>query len=187
MMSGTQRVKNADGRRLGVVARAFCAAVGALGVLVILAGSVSAAAGPAGQSLSVSPSTVQRGHSVTITGVAPSCRTVTLLSDAFPSTNEFAGVPSVNAVSTAGGHFHATVTIPASRAPGVYTISARACGGNLGVAVTLTLTTGMSVPATGASIGTQLVLGVLLVLAGMSVLALWVSQSAPSVSRRRPS
>jgi hypothetical protein len=186
-MSRRQRAENLGGHRLlGVFGRSLCAAIGALAVLAILAGSVSAATGPAGQSLSVSPSTVQRGHSVTVTGVAPSCSTVTLLSNAFPSTNEFAGVPSVSAMSTAGGHFHATVTIPASRTPGAYTISARACGGNLGIAVRLTVTTGMSVPTAGASIGTQLVPGVLLVVAGASVLALWVRQSAPSVSRRRP-
>jgi len=186
-MSRTHRVENRGGHRLlGAVGRSLCATMAALAVSAILAGSVAAVTGPVGQSLSVSPSTVQRGHSATVTGVAPNCSTVTLLSNAFPSTSEFAGVPSVNAVSTAGGHFHATVTIPANRAPGAYTISARACGGNLGIAVTLTVTTGISVPTAGASIGTQLAPGVLLVVAGASVLALLVRQSTPSVSRRRP-
>ena len=171
-MSRTHRVEKAGGRHhLGVVAKALSAAVGALAVAVILATSASAVTGPVGQSLFVSPSTVERGHSVTVTGLAPSCSTVTLLSNAFPSTNEFAGVPAVSATSTAGGHFHATVTIPASRAPGAYTIGARACGGNLGITVELTVTTGVSVPATGASIGTTDVApGLLLVVAGMAVL-----------------
>jgi hypothetical protein len=58
---------------------------------------------------------------------------VTLLSKAFPHTHEFAGVPAVFAAQKPNGHYSIRVRIPASRAPGRYTITGRCGGGNLGV------------------------------------------------------
>jgi len=90
--------------------------------------------------MTLTPGTVPAGSVVRITGYAPGCTGVTLLSDAFPGPQEFAGVHAVSATSTPDGHFSASVTIPASTAPGPYPVTARACGGNLGVQLTLTVT-----------------------------------------------
>lgn len=95
--------------------------------------------GPAGQSMTITPGTIARGGTVRITGYAPQCTAVTLISKAFPGPQEFAGINAVGATSTPDGHFSATVTIPASTAPGAYSVTARACGGNLGLDLTLTV------------------------------------------------
>jgi hypothetical protein len=98
--------------------------------------------GPIGQTLTVDPGTVPSGSTVHVGGYDPtkSCASMTILSNAFPGPQEFAGVHAVTAPVDATGHFGATVTIPVSIAPGQYPITVRACGGNFGVQVTLTVT-----------------------------------------------
>lgn len=98
--------------------------------------------GPIGQTLTVDPGTVPSGSTVHVSGHDPSmsCSSMTILSNAFPGPQEFAGVHAVTAPVDATGHFSATVTIPVSIAPGQYPITVRACGGNFGVQVTLTVT-----------------------------------------------
>ena len=163
------------GRR--TLARTVVAGVVAFVVGGIAATSVAAATGSQGQSLVVSPSTVTRGSTVNVSGVAPNCNTVTVLSHAFPDGNQFAGVPAVQATSTGGGHFHAAVRIPSNRAPGYYSVMARACGGNLGLTVTLTVTAATPTPSTGSAIGTaQVTAALLLTAAGacaMCAATLW--------------
>jgi hypothetical protein len=106
--------------------------------------TVPAWAAPAAPAtLQVSPSSVAAGHSVTVSGsVGPDsagseCASgVTLFSRAFVHTQDFAGVPAVDAAVRPDGTFTATTTIPRSKAAGSYTITGR-CGGNLGVSATL--------------------------------------------------
>ncbi len=93
--------------------------------------------------INVVPRTVKRGHTVLVSGVAGGCTsgdTVTILSHAFPSTHSFAGVPAALAQVGSAGRFSARVTIPKTRAPGSYTVTARCGGGNLGVEAHLTVT-----------------------------------------------
>jgi hypothetical protein len=87
-------------------------------------------------SLSLTPSTVRAGHAVRITGWADGCPVgddVTIISHAFVHTHDFAGVPAVLAPVRRGGKFSATTTIPRSRRPSRYTVTARCGGGNLGL------------------------------------------------------
>jgi hypothetical protein len=93
--------------------------------------------------LTVRPTTVRRGKTVLVQGLAGGCAetdTVTILSHAFPATHSFASVPAVYAGVGPEGRFSAKTWIPASRAPGRYTITARCGGGNLGVEAILTVT-----------------------------------------------
>ena len=100
------------------------------------------ATGPIGQTLTVDPGTVPAGSVVRVSGYDPgkSCSSMTILSNAFPGPQEFAGVHAVTAPVDATGHFAVSVTIPAPTAPGGYPVTVRACGGNFGVQVTLTVT-----------------------------------------------
>jgi hypothetical protein len=94
---------------------------------------VAAAAVP---SLTVAPSTVHRGHEVTLKGSADGCSVgnrVFLLSPAFVHSHDFAGVPAVLAPVRHGGAFRVTTRIPPQKRPGRYAITARCAGGNLGV------------------------------------------------------
>jgi len=86
--------------------------------------------------LTVTPSSVPRGHVVALRGNADGCPAgdnVELLSRAFVHTHDFASVPAVYAPVRQGGLFRAATRIPATKAPGSYTITARCGGGNLGV------------------------------------------------------
>lgn len=107
------------------------------GVIAVVAGLVAVAvAVGAPPSISVSPATVHRGHSVVVKGSADGCavgNTVTLISRAFVHTHDFAGLPAVFAKVKYGGKFKATTKIPATKKPKTYTITARCGGGNLGV------------------------------------------------------
>jgi hypothetical protein len=112
------------------------------GLAASLALAVTVRAAPALVVLKVSPSHVQRGHLVVITGNAGSCPvgdTVFIISRAFSRVHEFAGVPAVLAKVRTGGAFRATTRIPLRRRPGRYGITARCGGGNLGVLVRLTV------------------------------------------------
>ena len=94
-------------------------------------------------SLAVTPSTVRRGRTVLVHGVAGDCTAgdaVTVLSRAFAATHSFAGVPAVPAEVGSAGRYSATTRIPATRRPGRYLVTARCGGGNLGVSVHLTVT-----------------------------------------------
>jgi hypothetical protein len=97
---------------------------------------------PQRPSLHVTPSRALAGASVRVFGNAGGCPrgdTVTLLSSAFSSTHEFAGVPAVFTRVKARGAFSTTTRIPSGRAAGPYGITARCGGGNLGVSATLTV------------------------------------------------
>jgi hypothetical protein len=65
-----------------------------------------------------------------------------MISKAFSHRHDFAGLPAVYAKVKSGGSFGHSVKIPAGRAAGRYTITARCGGGNLGVAAHLRVTAG---------------------------------------------
>jgi hypothetical protein len=112
--------------------------VGAVAAAAVTFCVVAASAAP--PSLSVSPTSVRRGHLVRINGSADGCNvgnTVFILSRAFPHAHEFAGVPAVLAKVRSGGAFHATTRIPRTRRPARYGVTARCGGGNLGVSAHL--------------------------------------------------
>ncbi len=94
-------------------------------------------------SLVVTPSTVRRGRTVLVHGLAGDCTegdAVTIISHAFAPTHSFAGVPAVFAQVGSAGRFSATTRIPATRGAGTYVVTARCGGGNLGVSAHLTVT-----------------------------------------------
>jgi hypothetical protein len=94
----------------------------------------------AGASIQVSPHKVRAGNVVTVSGSAEGCPVgdyMTLLSQAFHRTHEFAGVPAVFTPVRADGSFDQMVRIPRRRAKGTYSISGRCGGGNLGVTAKL--------------------------------------------------
>ena len=80
---------------------------------------------------------------MTIKGSADGCpigNTVFVISRAFPPTHKSAGVPAVLTKVRPGGSFHTSTTIGAAKRAGVYTVTARCGGGNLGVFVHLHVT-----------------------------------------------
>jgi hypothetical protein len=93
--------------------------------------------------LQVSPRSVTAGDTVTVSGWLPpaagsECASgVTLLSNAFVHTHDFAGVPAVGAAVKPDGSFTVTTRIPRSKAAGTYDISGRCGGGNIGASATL--------------------------------------------------
>jgi hypothetical protein len=116
--------------------RAFllCAAISGAAVT----GTATASA----PSLTLTPSSVKRGHTVLVKGSADGCTagsTVFILSRAFVHTHDFAGVPAVLARVRYGGSFRVTTRIPATKRPGRYSVTARCGGGNLGVLKHLTV------------------------------------------------
>jgi hypothetical protein len=102
--------------------------------------AAASTSGPVGQYLTLDPASVPPGGTVRISGYAPHCTGVTILSNAFPGPQEFAGVHAVTPSTTPDGHFSATVTIPATTRPESYPVTVRACGGNLGVELPLKVT-----------------------------------------------
>jgi len=91
----------------------------------------------------VVPSVVAPGHVVTVSGSAGGCPvgdTVTLISRAFAHTHDFAGLPAVLTPVRTGGKFRTTTRIPATKSPGIYGVTARCGGGNLGVQAHLRVT-----------------------------------------------
>jgi hypothetical protein len=110
--------------------------------LVAMVCATGAVAARSAVSLTVSPTSVRRGHIVIIRGNAGGCPlgdAVTIISRAFAHTHDFAGVPAVFARVRTGGKFGIRPRIPANRHVGRYTITARCGGGNLGVAAHLTV------------------------------------------------
>jgi hypothetical protein len=103
--------------------------------------------------LQVSPKSVVAGESVTLSGsVGPESAAsecpggVQLLSRAFGSAQEFAGVPALSAAVRPDGTFTATTRIPRSKAAGSYAITGRCGGGNLGVSATLVVRAAATTP-----------------------------------------
>ncbi len=89
-----------------------------------------------GPSISVSPQRIKAGGQVRVFGLAGGCHqgnSVTLLSKAFPRIHEFAGIPAVYARVNGQDSYSTRVTIPSTRKPGKYGVSARCGGGNFGV------------------------------------------------------
>jgi len=118
-------------RRLLVLIPVLAAALGT-------AASVMASA----PSLTLTPASVKRGHTVLIKGNADGCSVgdaVTIISRAFVHTHDFAGVPAVFARVRYGGTFKTTTRIPATKRPARYSVTARCGGGNLGVLRHLTV------------------------------------------------
>jgi hypothetical protein len=121
------------------VPRSLLAALAAVAVVAV-AVAVASASLFAKPSLRVSPNPVKAGHAVSVRGSADGCPvgdTVTVISHAFPAKHTFASVPAVLTKVRAGGIFRTSTTIPSSKPVGVYTITARCGGGNLGVLVGL--------------------------------------------------
>ena len=110
---------------------------------LVLAFALSAVAW-AKVSIKVTPATVKAGNAVTVSGsTGTGCAkgdAVTLLSKAFSTKHEFAGVPAIYAKSGTGGAFSVKTTIPKARKAGKYTITGRCGGGNLGVSASLKVT-----------------------------------------------
>jgi hypothetical protein len=104
---------------------------------------ITAAATAAAPSLTLTPSSVRRGHIVVIKGtVGGGCavgNTVTIISRAFVHTHDFAGLPAVFAKVKYGGHFRVRTRIPTTKRPRRYNVTARCGGGNLGLLKHLTV------------------------------------------------
>jgi hypothetical protein len=116
-----------------------------VGLAIVVASGLDVSSRTSGVSkaITVSPSTVHRGGSVLVSGVAGGCTagdTVTLISHAFTAAHSFAGVPAVYSKVGSAGRFSARARIALARVPGNYTITARCGGGNLGIAAFLTVT-----------------------------------------------
>jgi hypothetical protein len=106
----------------------------------LLAGAAIATA--AVPSLTLTPSSVRRGQTVSIKGSADGCtvgNAVVIISHAFVHRHDFAGVPAVVTKVRYGGSFATTTRIPRLKRPGRYTVTARCGGGNLGVLRHLTV------------------------------------------------
>jgi hypothetical protein len=118
---------------------------------------LAAPAWAAPATIHVSPSSVAAGDTVTVSGsVGPDSAAlecpdgVTLISEAFVHTHDFAGLPAVVAAVQPDGTFTATTEIPRSKAAGTYTITGRCGGGNLGVSATLAVRAAASPTTTPA-------------------------------------
>ena len=93
--------------------------------------------------LTVRPGPSAVAGACVVSGVAGGCTAgdrVTVSSRAFAAAHTFAGVPAVFAQVGSAGRFSATARIPATRRPGIYVLTARCGGGNLGVSARLTVT-----------------------------------------------
>jgi hypothetical protein len=108
-------------------------------------GAIIIAAGPAGAAtITLTPSTVVAGHSVTVSGnCAPDLNTSgEAISPAFlhDASHDFAGVGAAFfQTNPTTGAFSVAALVPATTAPGSYNVSVR-CGGGLLGAATLTVT-----------------------------------------------
>jgi hypothetical protein len=105
-----------------------------------------------GVSLRLNRSSVPAGGSVRVSGTCEPNSSGFVISRAFtnnPSRGlEFAGVGAVPFTTHASGRFSVTATIPSTRRPGTYQVTARCGGGNLGIARSLEVTAA-GLPFTG--------------------------------------
>jgi hypothetical protein len=87
--------------------------------------------------LNVKPKSVHAGERVRVFGtVGGGCvagDAVTLLSEAFSHTQEFAGVPAVFTPVRPNGTYSRRIRIPRHRHRGIYTVGGRCGGGNFGI------------------------------------------------------
>ena len=132
------------------------AAVRSFGLILGLVIGLGSAALASAASITVSPTTVPIGGTVTVSGDVlapggqPGCQlpgTVILLSGAFAGQGSFMN-QDVETTAGADGTFSVQAHILASVAPGTYTITGRCGGGNLGVQASLVVTPAL--PATGS-------------------------------------
>jgi hypothetical protein len=144
------------------------------GTLAVAALLASGGPALAQEFIAVSPTSVAPGGSVTVSGnVGNGCShgdQVTLISQAFGGPSEFAGVPAVITTSNASGAFSAGATIPGTRAPGGYSVSARCGGGSFGSA-TITVASGAgsgTLPRTGWTPWLLAALGAAMMLVGFA-------------------
>lgn len=124
-------------RRIGVPMLAGLAIVGAATT------TATAATAPAPSvSLVVSPSSVPAGGVVRVSGTCEANTEGVAFSTAFlhDAAHDFAGVGAAAIATDAAGAFSADAQIPASTAPGTYTVSVRCGGGIIGVSAALTVT-----------------------------------------------
>jgi hypothetical protein len=133
-----------DKRGRPLVLSASAGKTGGVGLAIVVASGLDVSGRTSGVTvkLAVTPASVRRGGVVLVRGVAGGCTsgdTVTILSRAFPATRSFAGVPAVFGEVGSAGRFSSFARVPRTRAPGVYTITARCGGGNLGVSGHLTV------------------------------------------------
>jgi hypothetical protein len=124
-----------------------------VGTPALLAAPAWAASPTPPVAVHASPNPVLAGHTVTLSGsIGPDqagseCATgVKLLSRAFDSNQDFAGVPALGATVRPNGTFTATTTIPRSKAAGSYAVTGRCGGGNLGVSATLVIRAAATTP-----------------------------------------
>jgi hypothetical protein len=124
-----------------------------VGTPALLAAPAWAASPTPPVAVHASPNPVLAGHTVTLSGsigqdqAGSECATgVKLLSRAFDSNQDFAGVPALGATVRPNGTFTATTTIPRSKAAGSYAVTGRCGGGNLGVSATLVIRAAATTP-----------------------------------------
>jgi len=136
------------------------AAVRSFGLILGLVIGLGSAALASAASITVSPTTVPIGGTVTVSGDVlapggqPGCQlpgTVILLSGAFAGQGSFMN-QDVETTAGADGTFSVQAHILASVAPGTYTITGRCGGGNLGVQTALVVTAA-GLPSTGSAGG----------------------------------
>jgi hypothetical protein len=103
----------------------------AIAAAFVLAAAPAWAAG--GAALTLRPTSVSRGSTVTFTGAG--CLrgdSVFLISKLFPG-HAFGGAGSIKTTARSGGHFRRAFVVRGTTAPGRYVITGRCGGGNLGV------------------------------------------------------
>ena len=147
---------------------------------VALAASPAAAATV---SLNLSAVRIAPGGVVTIAGQCQAHSTGFVISAAFlhDATHDFAGVGAVAFATSSSGKFTVVARIPATRALGVYTVTARCGGGNLGIARSLTVVTA-TLPATGSGPAASITAWALILTAAGGALLALERRTAPQGS-----
>jgi hypothetical protein len=174
----------ANGLRTRLV---YVAAVAGLATVGGTAGTALAA--PA--TLRVSPNSVVAGAVVQVSGNCEAHSSGFAISTAFrhDASHDFAGVGAVSFSTDASGAFSVSAQVPASIAPGTYSVGARCGGGNLGISASLTVTShggtptgvpagsgGQAATASPRSADSELLIGGLglVLVAGGAAGALWL-------------
>lgn len=130
------------------------------GLVLGLAAGLFAVVTASAASITVAPTSVAVGGTVTVSGDVlgpngqPGCQVpgqVTLISGAFAGQGSFMNM-DVETTAGADSKFSVAAKILPGVAPGTYTITGRCGGGNLGVQATLTVTPGMPGSGDGSSL-----------------------------------